>query len=176
MDWLKMEFKLYITPYIIDRVLHWLTVLMLLLMLNLSTQLHYTNWQIKGPVLHRQEAVEFHASVGLIILFITLIRAFYIKAKGANIPRLPAKSKRHRTFIKGIHIGMYSSLLAIVFTGLGLINNYEIPLSVYGVDIVPVKQDFLDVFPSLLEVHLALQNVFWSLVAIHFIGFVLSKR
>ena len=145
-------------------------------MLNLSTELHYTNWQIKGPIVHRQDAVEFHASVGLMLLLVIFLRVVYYNIKRSELPRLPAKSKQHQTFIRVVHTGLYTSLIAIVLTGLGLANNYEIPLSIYGFKIEPIKQDFLDVFPTLLEIHLALQNLFWTLVAVHFVGFIMSKR
>ncbi len=50
------------TSYIVDRVLHWLSAFLLLFMLmNLSTQLHNVNWEIKGQLEHRQDAVEMHA-------------------------------------------------------------------------------------------------------------------
>jgi len=167
-----MEFK----PYIVDKVLHWSIVLMLLLMLNLSTELHYTNWEIKGPLLHRQEAIQFHATVGILILLIVISRVVFTQIMRASIPRIAPKSGKHAKFIKIIHVGMYSCLLALVFTGIGLIINYEVPLSIYGVELTPIREDFLKVFPKLHDVHLILQNVFWWLVAIHFAGFIYSKK
>jgi len=167
-----MEFK----PYIVDKVLHWSIVLMLLFMLNLSTELHYTNWEIKGPLLHRQEAVQFHAMVGIIVLLFIIVRAIFTHVMRGNIPRLPPKNNKHALFIKVIHVGMYFCLLALVFTGIGLINNYEIPLSIYGIELTPVRENFLKIFPTLHDIHLVLQNVFWWLVAIHFVGFIYAKK
>ena len=167
-----MEFK----PYILDRVLYWLTVLLLLFMVNLTTQIHYTNWEIKGQILHRQDAVEFHASVGLILLLITFLRLVLSWTMKSKLPRTPAKSPLHGRFVKVFHFAMYSSLFLLILTGLGLVNNYEIPLTIYGAELIPVRADFLQVFPTLHEIHLHLQTIFWWLIAIHFIGFLYSKK
>jgi cytochrome b561 len=57
--------------YIIDRALHWISALLLLFMLmNLSTQLHNVDWDIKGQLEHRQDAVEAHPIIGMILLFL----------------------------------------------------------------------------------------------------------
>ena len=163
-------------PYIFDKLLHWSVVLMLLFMLNLSTELHYTNWEIKGPILHRQDAVQFHASIGLLILLTIVIRAIFSKLMKDRIPRLQAKSNKHKIFIKLVHTSMYLCLFLLVITGLGLVYNYEIPLTIYGIELVPIRENFLAVFPTLHEFHLLVQTLFWWSVAVHLAGFIYAKR
>jgi cytochrome b561 len=59
--------------YIIDKALHWISALLLFLMLmNLSSQLHNVDWDIKGQLEHRQDAVEMHAVIGILLVLFTL--------------------------------------------------------------------------------------------------------
>ncbi|KZN55816.1 hypothetical protein [Pseudoalteromonas luteoviolacea] len=48
--------------YIVDRSLHWLAAcLILFILMKMSAQIHTINYQIKGQVLHRQDAIQTHA-------------------------------------------------------------------------------------------------------------------
>lgn len=52
--------------YIVETALHWVSALLLLFMLlNLSSQLHNVDWDIKGQLEHRQDAVELQAFLAL---------------------------------------------------------------------------------------------------------------
>lgn len=163
--------------YIIDRVLHWVSALLLLFMLmNLSTQLHHVNWDIKGQLQHRQDAVEMHAIVGVLLLCFTLARLIIPYLAKSEIPRVAPKSKGHAWFIKLTHVALYSCIFALFATGLALVNNYEIPLTIFGFELTPDKNAFYETFPKIHEIHMVLKQAIWWLIAIHFFGIMYAKK
>ena len=163
--------------YITDRVMHWFAALMLLFMLmNLSSQLHNVDWDIKGQLLHRQSAVELHATVGIILLLVTLARVFYPYFISKPLPRTIPSNKKHAVFIRITHIALYACIGALGVTGLAMLVRYEIPLSVLGVALEPSKDAFYAEFPSIHQIHMQLQRAVWWLVGIHFVGIIAAKR
>ena len=163
--------------YIIDRAFHWAAALFLLFMLmNLSTQLHNVDWDIKGQLEHRQDAVELHGTIGVILLVITIMRLVFPYISKGNIPRIEPRSKKHSVFITVTHIALYLCIFLLGFTGLLMLNNYEIPLSVYGVDFNESRDSFYQVFPTYHEFHMMLTSTMWWLIAIHFVGIMYAKK
>ena len=163
--------------YIVDRALHWLSAFLLLFMLmNLSTQLHNVNWEIKGQLEHRQDAVEMHALIGIALVLFTLARLVFPYISKTEIPRVKPKSGKHALFIKLTHIAMYFCIFALAVTGIALINNYEIPLTVLGTEIAPDKESFYDTFPKIHEIHMVLKQAIWWLIGIHFFGIMYAKK
>ncbi|HAW94089.1 MULTISPECIES: cytochrome b/b6 domain-containing protein [unclassified Arsukibacterium] len=163
--------------YIVDRALHWISALLLLFMLmNLSTQLHHVDWDIKGQVLHRQDAVELHAFIGIILVIIMFGRLIFPYLTRTKIERVQPESKKHSVFIKVTHISLYSCIFLLAATGVALINNYQIPLTVFGFELAPDKDVFYQVFPKIHETHMFLKQLIWWLIAVHFIGIMYAKR
>lgn len=145
--------------YIIDRALHWISALLLLFMLmNLSTQLHNVNWDIKGQLEHRQDAVEMHAIIGIALVFFTFARLLFPFIAKGPIKRVEPKSKRHAFFIRLTHIALYTCIFLLAGTGILLINNYEIPLSVFGFDLPPDRDAFYSFFPKVHDIHMVLKQ------------------
>ncbi|MCW8093309.1 cytochrome b/b6 domain-containing protein [Alteromonas sp. ASW11-130] len=163
--------------YIIDRALHWAAALLLLFMLmNLSTQLHNVDWDIKGQVEHRQDAVEWHAIIGIILLLLTVVRIIFPKLSKNVIPRVKPKSRNHAFFIKTTHIAMYICIGLLVITGIAMINNYEISLHVFGIELAPSRENFFEIFPKFHEIHMLLKQAIWWLIGIHFVGILYAKK
>jgi len=163
--------------YIVDRALHWVSALLLLFMLmNLSTQLHHVNWDIKGQVLHRQDAVELHAVIGIILVLFMFARLIFPYLTKTKIERVQPEFKKHSIFIKVTHVGLYSCIFLLAATGLALINNYQIPLTVFGIELAPDQDAFYQVFPRIHEIHMFLKQLIWWLIAVHFIGIMYAKR
>uniref|UniRef100_A0A486XVB0 Cytochrome b561 bacterial/Ni-hydrogenase domain-containing protein n=1 Tax=Rheinheimera sp. BAL341 TaxID=1708203 RepID=A0A486XVB0_9GAMM len=83
--------------YIVDRALHWISALLLLFMLlNLSSQLHNVDWDIKGQLEHRQDAVELHAVLGITLLLFTIARLIFPYLSKTSIERVTPTSKSTR--------------------------------------------------------------------------------
>jgi cytochrome b561 len=163
--------------YIIDRALHWISALLLLLMLMiLSAQLHNVDWDIKGQLEHRQDAVEMHAIIGIILVLFTAARLLFPFFAKGPIKRVEPKSTRHTLCIKLTHMTLYACIFLLAGTGFLLINNYEIPLTVFGFDLAPDRDAFYSFFPKIHVVHMILKQSIWWLIAIHFIGIMVAKR
>jgi len=163
--------------YVFERVLHWLSALFLLFMLmNLSTQLHNVDWDIKGQVEHRQDALEWHGTIGVVLLVLTLVRIIYPFLSKASIPRVIPTSSKHAAVIKVTHLALYLCIFSLVVSGLAMFNHYEIPLVLFGVEVAPNKPGFYDVFPKIHQIHMLLRDVIWWLIGIHFIGIMYAKR
>jgi len=51
--------------YVIDRVLHWSSsALILFMLLMMGSQVHNTDYRIKGAIEHKQDAIEVHFIMG----------------------------------------------------------------------------------------------------------------
>lgn len=163
--------------YIIDRALHWISAILLLFMLmNLSSQLHNVDWDIKGQLEHRQDAVEMHAIIGIVLVLFTVARLLFPYFVKTPIERIEPKSRAHNLFIKSTHFMLYSCIFLLMVTGILLVNNYEIPLTVFSIDLAPDRAAFYSFFPKVHEIHMILKQVIWWLIAIHFAGIMYAKR
>ncbi|MCV2883208.1 cytochrome b/b6 domain-containing protein [Aestuariibacter sp. AA17] len=163
--------------YIVDRALHWSAALMLLFMLlNLSSLLHNIDWDIKGQITHRQEAVEIHALVGILLLVVTFVRIVMPFVSKEKIPRIKPTSTAHKVFIQATHIALYSCITLLVLTGIIMINNYEIPIHIFGFVVGDNKEAFYDFFPKVHAIHILLKDSIWWLIAIHFVGIMYAKK
>ena len=163
--------------YITDRLIHWISAFLLIFMLmNLSTQLHNIDWDIKGQLLHRQNAVEAHAVVGLLLFALTIGRLLFTWLNKAKLKRTTPRSKKHGLMIKTTHTALYVCLMSLAITGSAMISHYEIPLTVLGVELQPEKVGFYDFFPTVHQIHMVLKQAIWWLLGIHVVGVIMAKR
>ncbi len=163
--------------YIIVKALHWISALLLFLMLmNLSSQLHNVDWDIKGQLEHRQDAVEMHAVIGILLVLFTLARLLFPYFVKTPIKRIEPKSRGHILFIKTTHFTLYSCIFLLAGTGMLLVNNHEIPLTIMWIDLAPDREAFYSFFPKTHDIHMVLKQTIWWLIAIHFAGIMYAKR
>ncbi|CAH9050163.1 hypothetical protein PSECIP111854_00473 [Pseudoalteromonas sp. CIP111854] len=163
--------------YIIDRALHWGVALLLLFMLmNLSSQLHNTDWAIKGQDLHRQEAIQTHATMGILLVLLIAARLAFLFTTKATLSRAKPKNKFHEWVIRIVHATMYLSVFMLMGTGIAMINNYEIPLVIFGMEFTPDKANFYGIFPEFHDYHMLLKQVILWLIFVHFFGALLTKK
>ena len=144
--------------------------------MNLSSQLHNVDWDIKGQLEHRQDAVQLHAVIGIILLIFTVGRLIFPYLTKTKIERVNPASKKHSIFIKVTHSSLYTCIFLLAATGLALINNYQIPLTVLGFELLPDQNAFYQVFPKIHDIHMFLKQALWWLIAIHFFGIMYAKR
>ncbi len=162
---------------ILDRSLHWISAVLLLLMLmTLSSQLHQVNWEVKGQLAHRQDAVELHAIMGLMLVVVMLIRLIFPLLSSVPMVRMQPTSATHGFFIRLTHSALYVSILGLAVTGLMMVNNYEIPLMVAGISIAQDKQAFYANFTQWHEIHMILKQVMWWLIGLHLAGVLYAKK
>lgn len=163
--------------YIVDRAFHWISALLLLFMLmNLSSQLHHMDWNIKGQLEHRQDAVEMHAIIGIILVLFTVARLVFPYLVKTPIKRIQPTSRYHALFIKTTHLALFGCIFLLVATGILLVNNYEIPLTILWFELAPNVDAFYSFFPTIHDIHMVLQQSMWWLIAVHFAGIMYAKR
>ncbi|QBG37158.1 hypothetical protein [Litorilituus sediminis] len=64
------------TSYVIDRVLHWsASSLILGMLLIMGTQIHNIDYRIKGTIEHKQDAIEVHFIMAVLVFVLLLARA-----------------------------------------------------------------------------------------------------
>ncbi|BBN83215.1 hypothetical protein PA25_32000 [Pseudoalteromonas sp. A25] len=163
--------------YLMDRGLHWISALLLFYMLMvLSGQIHYVDWQIKGEVQHRQDALQAHATAGFVLVIIILSRVLYTLRFQTKLPRMTPQSRRHSLFINAVHGLLYVCIFLLAGTGILMVTNYELPLNILGIELPAKKDNYFSVFSQFHEVHLLLQQAMWWLIAIHLAGVLYAKR
>jgi cytochrome b561 len=163
--------------YIVDRALHWISALLLLFMLlNMASIIHNVDYKIKGQVEHRQDAIELHATVGVFLIFCLITRIIWVKLNKTRIPRTQMKTKRHVLFVKVTHFFMFCLPFLLVASGIAMALNSNIPLSILGFDISANIEGYRAFFHVAHNAHLNLIAAIWWLIAIHFVGILISKR
>ena len=163
--------------YIVDRVLHWVSALLLLFMLlNMASVIHNVDYKIKGQVEHKQDAIELHATVGAFLIICLIARIIWVKLYETRIPRTHMKTNRHELFVKVTHFFMFVLPLLLVTSGVAMAINSNIPLSIFGFDISPNKEGYREFFHVAHNAHLNLITAIWWLIGIHFVGILISKR
>ncbi len=110
----------------------------------------------------------------LILLLAT--RVLWEKMKAAQIPRTSVDSPKHRLFISTTHVLMYAIPAGLVISGLIMISNIDIPLSILGIDLEKDMQGFIDLYPVAQNVHLNLITLIWWLIGIHVVGIMYAKK
>lgn len=163
--------------YIVDRVLHWISALLLLFMLlNMASMIHNVDYKIKGQIEHRQDAIELHATVGVLLIIFLVVRIIWGKLNKSKIPRTHIKSKRNKLFVKVIHFFMFFTPLLLVTSGVAMALNSNIPLSIFGIDISANIEGYRAFFHVSHNAHLNLITAIWWLTGIHIVGILISKR
>jgi len=165
------------TNYIIDRVLHWSSVLFILAMISMmGTELHNVDYTVKGPVQHKQDAIEFHFIMGMTLLALIISRivwsGFFLEAD----KKPQVKSKLHKWLILVMHTAMYGALISMIITGLIMVNNYEHPLSILSSISFAENGGSLSVFTDARSAHMWMLNSFYVFTAGHIGAVLYSKR
>jgi cytochrome b561 len=163
--------------YIVDRVLHWISALLLLFMLlNMASVIHIVDYKIKGQVEHRQDAIELHTTVGAFLIICLITRIIWGKLYETKIPRTRMKTKRHEIFVKVTHFFMFFLPLLLVASGVVMALNSNISLNILGFDISANMDGYREFFHVARNAHLNLIATIWWLIGIHFVGILISKR
>ena len=164
-------------PYIVDRALHWISAVLILYMLtNMGSQIHLVDYRIKGQVEHRQEAIEFHATIGAILLLVLIGRFLWFRLYQAQIPRSEIANKVHNRFIKLTHVLLYLVVGSLALTGLMMTFNSELNLNALGMLLSDGSGYNLQAYADFQSVHLNLITAFWWLIGIHFVGAIYARR
>ncbi len=163
--------------HIIDRVLHWLSAILLLyMMMNMGTLIHTVDWTVKGQVEHRQEAIQDHAVMGTVLLILLIARIAWYYSNKDKIPRTVISNKKHQLFISATHWVLYLTCFALVATGFYMVANIDIPLQIFGIEFTANMDNYWQNFPAAHDIHMTLRDALWWLIALHFAGVMYSKK
>lgn len=164
-------------PYVVDRALHWLSALAILFMLlNMRAQMHTVDYQVKGQIEHRVDAIEIHASAGVILLVLLLCRFVWFHLNKDQIPRQLVTKTNHQRFIKVTHFLLYLAVAALAVTGFLMANNSDLILSIFGVQLSTGGEQHGQFYGKVRDIHLWLINAFWWLIGIHVIGAMAARK
>ncbi len=146
------------------------------MLLIMGTQIHNIDYRIKGAIEHKQDAIEVHFIMAVLVFVLLLARATWSKKFLAKAYKPIFKSVYHQRFVYFIHALMYLVLLSLMISGLLMINNYEHSLHI--LNILSFSQNTTEqaMFNFANNIHLYLEDAIYALIAIHFFGVVYSKK
>lgn len=165
------------TTYIIDRVLHWAAAFVILYMLlNMGTLVHNVDYQIKGEMLHKQDAVSTHLIQGVLLFIILIARLAWSRWFLADEHKTRVDNAKHQWLVTIIHSGFYLLLFAMLVTGFIMANNYEFPLPV--LDNLVLSETGVDkqTFYRFHDIHLWIEDVLYFLIVLHVAGAFYHRR
>lgn len=164
-------------PYLIDRILHWVSaVLLLFLLLNMASQIHTVDYRIKGQVGHLQSAIQDHGSIAVIMLFVLLLRFIWFRLFQQDIPRQSVESKGHNLFIKLTHLSLYLAITTLVVSGGAMALNTDFSVNLLGIQWSDGGTKDPANYFRMHEIHLTAITAFWWLVGIHVGGVLYARR
>lgn len=164
-------------PYLVDRIMHWVSALVILFMLmNMYSQIHTVDYQVKGQLEHRQEAIELHGAVGIFLLILLLGRLIWFKMFREEIPRQSIVKKSHNMFIKITHFLLYLAVALLSVTGFLMATNADVPITAWGINLSSGVAQDVPFYGDVRDIHLSLITAFWWLIGIHFVGAIYARK
>lgn len=163
--------------YVIDRVLHWSSSLLILFMLLvMGSQIHNTDYRIKGAIEHKQDAIEIHFIMGFLLLVLLLSRIIWSKFFLPEKRKATFNSLMHKNIVRVVHFSLYFVLFSLIVSGVLMITNYEHPLSILNIVSFSLGETKQFIFNQANEIHLYLESAIYFLIAMHFAGALYSRR
>ena len=142
----------------------------------MGSEIHNTDYTIKGPIQHKQDAIEAHFIIGFFVFFLLFSRIIWSKFILHESRKPKFNSPTHKKIVLVVHYSMYLVIFSLIITGLLMINNYEHPLYILNFITFSTGEIIKPLFRQANEMHLYLQNVLYYLIAIHFAGAMYNKR
>ncbi|KGJ93514.1 cytochrome b [Colwellia psychrerythraea] len=163
--------------YVIDRVLHWsCSLLILFMLLVMGSQIHNTDYRIKGAIEHKQDAIEVHFIMGALVLLLIFSRIVWSKFFLAESRKTTFNSLMHKNIVNLVHFSMYLVLFSLMVSGFLMVTNYEHPLSILNIISFSLGETRLFIFNQANQIHLYLESAIYFLIALHFTGALYSRR
>ncbi|WP_448569184.1 cytochrome b [Thalassotalea ganghwensis] len=165
------------TSYIVDRVLHWLSVAAILyLLLNMGSSIHNIDYTIKGAIQHKQDAIALHMSIGVVLFCTLVLRLIWYRFFLDKRYWLTYENVKHKWLVRSIHGAFYGVLLLMMISGLVMINHYEHPLSIFNLFEFSQRVENRSLFFTANDWHLTFESLVYWLIALHLAGVIYSKR
>jgi cytochrome b561 len=163
--------------YVVDRVLHWASsVLIMFIFFTMGSQIHNTDYTIKGPIEHKQDAIEIHFIMVTLVLFLLFSRIIWSKFFLSESRKPKFNSSIHKNIVRVVHFSIYFVLFLLVVSGLAMVSNYEHPLFILNIISFSEGETEQSLFNQANELHIYLENTLYYLIAVHFAGAMYSKK
>lgn len=164
-------------PYLTERILHWVSALLILYMLmNMSSMIHIADYTQAGTEAHREQVVSSHASVGAVLVVLLMIRILWSHIFRKHVERLSIDKPIHRYLVKGTHVLLYSALFLLPLTGVMMILNSEMTISILGTEVMGNSGYHSKGYGKFHDMHLNLITATWWLIFIHFVGVMAARK
>jgi len=136
----------------------------------MGSQIHNTDYRIKGAIEHKQDAIEVHFIMGFLVLLLLLSRIIWSKFFLPESRKTTFNSLLHNNIVKVVHFSMYLVLFSLIVSGVFMVTNYEHPLSILNIISFSLGETKLFIFNQANEIHLYLESAIYFLIAMHFAG------
>jgi len=163
--------------YKIDRILHWISALAILfLLLDMGNRIHNVDYRIKGAIEHKQDAIEIHIAVALILFFSLICRLVWYQFFLHDEHKLKYESVKHKWLVRIVHTTMYTTLFLFMVSGLLMVINYEHPLNFFNIIQFSEADTNILTFNSANNWHLKFESTIYFLILVHFVGAMYNRR
>jgi cytochrome b561 len=163
--------------YVIDRVLHWSSsALILFMLLIMGSQIHNTDYRIKGAIEHKQDAIEIHFIMGTFVFLLLILRFYWSKFHLPQSRKPHFSSSKHKLAVYIVHTLMYFVLFSLIGKGILMVSNYEHPLHILNILTFSQGPTEIGIFNLANKFHLYLESAIYFLIAMHFAGAIYSRR
>ena len=163
--------------WIVDRSLHWLSAgLILLMLLNMGSLIHLTDYTVKGDVLHKQDAIESHFIEGSLLLLVMLLRGVWCFGVLPDSLKTQYHSVKHKWVVRAVHSSMSLLVFGFIFSGLVMVTNYAHMIDIIGlIQFSPSEANDL-LFTQARDVHLLVESILYWMILLHLAGAIYKYR
>lgn len=162
---------------VIDRVLHWISAgAILFLLTDLGFKVHSVDYRIKGAVTHKQDAIEVHFMVALVLFAILVARIIWYRYFLDKSYHLKYESVKQKIFTRLAHFSLYGILFLMMTSGVLMVINYEHSLPVFGLFDLTLPNRESSQFYFAHNWHLTFKKTIYALLFLHIVGVMYSRR
>jgi cytochrome b561 len=162
---------------VIDRILHWFSAgAIIFLLFDIGFKVHTVDYRIKGAVQHKQDAIELHLLVALLLFTVLLARIVWYRYLLDKSYWLKYESPKHKIATRLAHFSFYGILFLLMLSGVVMVLNYEHPLNILGLINLSESNVVRAVFYDAHNWHLYFESAVYFLIFVHLAGVMYSRR
>lgn len=138
--------------------------------------MHTVDYRIKGAVQHKQDAIELHLLVALLLLVVLLAQIVWYRYFLERSYWLKYESPKHKIATRLTHFSFYAILFLLMLSGVFMVLNYEHPLNILGLVILSESKGVRAYFYDAHNWHLYIKSAVYFLIFVHLVGVMYSRR
>ena len=162
---------------VVDRILHWISAIAIVILLtDMNTRIHYVDYRIKGQMEHKQDAIEVHIVVAIVLLISLIGRMIWSHLFLHQDYKVKYKSNRHKLLVRTVHSSLYLICFALMVSGVFMVANYEHPLDIFSLLTLSEDGVMRSLYLAANEWHLQLKSIILVFVFVHVAGAIHSRK